>query len=114
MSETSHADPKPRKMSIAKVRSKKRTGKATAKRKKLEPIETFHCTDAGNAELLAQLYGDSLRYDHKQGRWLIWNNARHRWSEDKQGAVYILAKRAARFRAKAAANIDDEKRSEMT
>jgi putative DNA primase/helicase len=72
-----------------------------------------HRTDSGNAELFAYLCREIVRFDHKQGRWLIWNTDRSRWIEDKQGKVRILAKQAARYRAKAALNIgDDEKRKE--
>ncbi|MGD0908702.1 MAG: phage/plasmid primase, P4 family [Candidatus Acidiferrales bacterium] len=67
-----------------------------------------HRTDSGNAELFAALYGEKVLFDHKQGRWLIWNETRSRWLEDKQGKVRILAKRAARQRAKLALNIGDE------
>jgi putative DNA primase/helicase len=67
-------------------------------------------TDAGNAELFAALYGEKVRFDHKQGRWLIWNDTRSRWVEDKQRKVRILTKKAARYRAKAALNIGDEEK----
>jgi putative DNA primase/helicase len=66
-----------------------------------------HRTDSGNAELFAYLGREIVRFDHKQNRWLIWNQTRSRWIEDKQGKVRILAKTAARYRAEAALNIDD-------
>jgi putative DNA primase/helicase len=66
---------------------------------------TFPRTDAGNAELIAALYGEVLKYDHRRGRWLIWDKSRLRWEEDATGNVHILAKRAARSRAKGALNI---------
>jgi putative DNA primase/helicase len=68
----------------------------------------YPCSDAGNAELFAALYGDKVRFDHKQGRWLIWNETRHRWMEDKQSKMRILAKRVARYRMTAAWNIGDK------
>jgi putative DNA primase/helicase len=68
----------------------------------------FPCTDAGNAEMFAALYGAKVRYDHKQRRWLIWSATRNRWTEDKQVKVRILAKKAARQRAKAALRIGSE------
>lgn len=74
--------------------------------------QEFLCTDAGNAEMFAALYGEKVRFDHKQDRWLIWNETRSRWVEDKQGKVRILAKRAARHRARTAlsiANVDERK-----
>jgi len=53
-------------------------------------------SDSGNAELFAFLYRDSVRFDHKQGRWLLWEN--DRWAEDKQDKVRGLMKQAARRR----------------
>lgn len=53
-------------------------------------------TDAGNAELLASLYGEKLRFDHARKRWLIWNEKR--WQEDNQAQVLLKAKLAARYR----------------
>lgn len=69
------------------------------------------CTDAGNAELIAALYGETLRYDHKQGRWLIWNKRRSRWREDKSREIRGLAISAARKRRKFAAQITDTEKS---
>src|SRR3974377_436725 len=53
-------------------------------------------TDAGNAELFASLYGPNVRFDHKQGRWLIWDE--ERWSEDRTKRVHQLMKGTARLR----------------
>jgi putative DNA primase/helicase len=68
---------------------------------------SYSRSDAGNAELFAALYGDKVRFDHKQGRWLIWDEKRGRWYEDKRGEVRRLAKKAARCRAKGAVGISD-------
>lgn len=62
-------------------------------------------TDAGNAELFASLYGDRVRYDHRQGRWLIWDKC---WTEDSQNMVRNLAIKAARYRLRASSAISDE------
>jgi len=53
----------------------------------------FHSTDSGNAEVLAALYGDRLRYDHRRGRWLLW--AGHSWRTDADGEIDRLALAAA-------------------
>ena len=53
-------------------------------------------TDAGNAELLADLHGDALRYDHQHGRWLTW--AGQWWQEDPDGLPIRLAKETTRQR----------------
>ena len=81
----------------------------TPRKQKLYP-----CTDSGNAEMFAFLYGENVRFDHKQGRWLIWNRERLRWSEDKVGQLRTLMKATARYRRKIAfdlpADSDDCKR----
>ena len=84
--------------------------------KRKNGTQKFPRTDAGNAEMFADLRGESVRFDHKAGRWLIWDKARSRWTEDKQGKVRILAKKTARSRAKAALNIvnGDEKKREVS
>jgi putative DNA primase/helicase len=56
----------------------------------------FPLSDSGNAELFAARYGKCVRFDHKRGRWLLWENGH--WSEDKTGRVRQLMKLAARQR----------------
>ncbi len=67
----------------------------------------FPITDAGNAELLAQLFSDQIKYDHIRRRWYLW--AGHRWQSDGTLRIYQLAKEAARTRYHSAAAIEDEK-----
>ena len=64
-------------------------------------------TDTTNAELIAQLYGNRLRYDHLRGRWLTW--AGHYWQEDLDGEVYRLAVKTTRERYKRSVSIEDLK-----
>ncbi len=72
------------------------------------PPSEYPRTDAGNAELIAALFGDRLRYDHRRGRWLVW--AEHRWVEDPDGAPPRLALRAARLRYRDAEDLGDQAR----
>ncbi len=72
---------------------------------------TFPQTDSGQAELIASLYSDILRYDWRQGKWLLWT--KHYWKMDSDGAVLRLATKAARHRYKEAANIPDLKQREQ-
>ena len=72
------------------------------------PPSEYPCTDAGNAELIAALFGDRLRFDHRRGRWLVW--AEHRWIEDPNGAPPRVALRAARLRYRDAEDLDDPAR----
>jgi phage/plasmid-associated DNA primase len=67
---------------------------------------TFPCTDSGNAELFAAVCGNSVRYDHKRKRWLIWKASR--WIEDRQHKVTVAATGVARARARAAFNLENE------
>jgi putative DNA primase/helicase len=69
-------------------------------------VESFPRTDSGNAEMLADRYGHRLRYDHRQGRWLLWSA--HKWDRDRDGEIHRLAKDAARARYHAAADIPDD------
>jgi putative DNA primase/helicase len=65
----------------------------------------FNLTDSGNAEYLAHLHGNDLRYDHRRARWLLWQG--HRWQPDADAEVQRLAKAAMRERFKDAAALDD-------
>lgn len=65
----------------------------------------FVRSDAGNGEWFTRLYGDRLRYDHRRGRWLIWDG--HWWRDDELRAVRRLAKEAARQRYGRATEIAD-------
>lgn len=65
----------------------------------------LNLTDVGNAEMLALHYGQRLRYDHLQGRWLIWSE--HRWKPDTDGEIVRLAIDAIRERMKLAITIQD-------
>jgi putative DNA primase/helicase len=69
---------------------------------------TFARTDAGNAELFADRYGHRVRYDHRQGRWLIWDTRHRQWAEDAEEKVRIFAIQAARIRYRAALYVEDD------
>jgi putative DNA primase/helicase len=62
-------------------------------------------TDTANAEYMVSLHGDGVRYDHRLGRWLLWQG--HRWNEDLGDSVYRLAISSIRKRYSEAATIDD-------
>jgi putative DNA primase/helicase len=81
-----------------------------SKRKRKSKLP-FPCTDAGNAEYIADLFGDVLRYDHKQGRWLIWHKTGRRWREDNCSEIPEFAIAAARRRRRGAAKLADTDRS---
>jgi len=68
---------------------------------------TWPETDSGNAEMFAHLYGDSVRYDWRRERWLVWD--RHRWIPDATGELIRLSIKLARERAKQAAELTGER-----
>jgi putative DNA primase/helicase len=74
----------------------------TAKRARKNPL-SFPLTDSGNAELIAERFGDRLRFDHRRDRWLIWKGTY--WAEDGEGEIFRLAKEAARARLKSASKL---------
>lgn len=63
-------------------------------------------TDAGNAETMADLFGNTLRYDHRRRSWLIWKG--HRWERDKSGEIDRLALESVRTKEKKAAELTDQ------
>lgn len=65
----------------------------------------FPRSDAGNAELLAHLYGERVRYDHRQGKWYIWQG--QHWDEDIDGEIARLALETVRTRYREAERLDD-------
>ena len=73
-------------------------------------IDGFNLTDTGNAELIASLYGDKIRYDHKRGRWLVWGE--HRWIPDADESVKRIAIKCARKRYQQAVEIPDTRERE--
>lgn len=72
---------------------------------KKEPAAKVHRSDTGNATMLVNEYGDTLRYDHKRKRWLRWG--KHRWETNYDGHISRLAQKIAKKRYTQAANIQD-------
>ena len=67
--------------------------------------KSYPQTDAGNAELFAELNSLSLRYDHRRKKWLCWGG--HTWSLDSNGLIIRRARDAARRRLQDAESIED-------
>ncbi len=68
----------------------------TTPRPQLRPSRRFRCTDSGNAEMMASMFGHALRYNHSTGQWLIWRG--HWWAPDTNESVFRFAKQVARER----------------
>lgn len=73
---------------------------------KQRSINQFRQTDAGNAEWIAHLYGDRLRFNHARKYWLIFKGGH--WQVDDDGEVNRLAKLAARQRGKEAGQLEED------
>jgi putative DNA primase/helicase len=68
-------------------------------------LNALPLTDAGQAEAIALLYGDRLRYDHTRQKWLVWDSVR--WRLDSDGEAQRLAVKAARERLTASDRVAD-------
>jgi putative DNA primase/helicase len=67
-------------------------------------------TDMGNAEMFAEVYQNDARYNHKIGKWIVWENGR--WKVDTNSRIIAMAKKIPRLRyLKASENESDEERS---
>jgi putative DNA primase/helicase len=78
---------------------------------KYAPVVDVHRSDTGNATMLVNIYGDTLRYDHKRKRWLRWG--KHRWETNYDGHISRLAQEIARIRYSRAVAINDLKEREI-
>jgi putative DNA primase/helicase len=67
--------------------------------------DTFPLTEAGDAEFFASAFGDVIRYDHRLGRWLLFNG--HVWAPQTDGEVPRLTLEAMRARQRASVGIKD-------
>jgi putative DNA primase/helicase len=79
--------------------------KNNKKVKSLFPVEPQHLTDTTNAEKIVELFGNNLRFDHRQKRWLIWNG--NIWKPDITGNIYRFAIQSARQQYQDAVKIQD-------
>jgi putative DNA primase/helicase len=66
----------------------------------MSALVNFHTTDAGNAECMAALYRDKLRYCHTRDTWLKWDGIR--WRLVAGGEATVLVVKMVRARQEAA------------
>ena len=71
----------------------------------IDAAPTFALTDSGNAELFAHTWGDQVCFDHRRGRWLLFDG--QHWRPDEVGRLTIMAKDVARARYAAASKAED-------
>jgi len=66
----------------------------------------FPLSDMGNAEFFAAQHADTIRYDHRRDRWLVWHN--HSWRADDTAMILRAAKATARRRYEDAWDLEDD------
>ena len=69
-------------------------------------LEDYPLTETGQAESLALLYGDQMRFDQTSRKWHYWNGVY--WKEDRRGFTRRKVILAARARFASAKNFDDK------
>lgn len=62
--------------------------------------DPFKTTETGDAEFFASCMGELVRFDHRRGRWLVFDGSR--WAPQSDGEVDRLALEAIRARQRAA------------
>ena len=73
-------------------------------------LNKLNRSDAGNAEAIALLFGQKIRYNHTSGRWLIFNG--NIWEVDEKNEIKQFAVQAVRERLRASADINDTQKRE--
>ena len=86
-----------------------RTGKADpSKLEKLTDAERgqdYDMSDTGNAQLLAKLHSDNMRFNNTSKEWLVWNG--QYWGKDRKLQRYNFAEDVSQYRQKQAMSIKD-------
>jgi putative DNA primase/helicase len=72
------------------------------------PGDSINMTDWGNAKRLVAAHGDQVRFCKPLGHWLKWDG--RRWSPDRTGAIWRLAKDTVRRLGHEAADTEDDQR----
>lgn len=77
--------------------------------------ESYDHSDTGNAELLNDLYGEQLRYDHVTANWYQWIEGHHYWKQLLEGEIRQFAILTAKYRAMKAVHLEgDAAKSEFS
>jgi putative DNA primase/helicase len=75
---------------------------------KYEPAaDTFPLTESGDAESFADLYRDQVRYDHRQGRWLVSDETSGIWVPDPVERLTQMTIEMMRVRQRQSLILDD-------
>jgi putative DNA primase/helicase len=79
---------------------------AAANRARIQKLQSFQKTDAGNSDAFELLHGERFRWDHTKGKWFVWND--RYWAEDKDGEADRASLETARERLSAAVLIEHD------
>ena len=74
------------------------------------PGVNFPLTEAGDAEYFAQLNRETVRFDHRQGRWLVCENVSGIWVPDPVEQLTQMSVEMMRDRQRAALTLDGDKK----
>ena len=100
---------------LIKTAYKASTGNAKAQSQLMfkmagERSKEYPQSDAGNAQLLADTYGDIIRYENGKKIWYVWND--YYWEGDQKNKLNEYVKKVARKRQKNALILTDSKEKE--
>lgn len=73
----------------------------------MKKLHEIHLTDSGNARLIAALHGDRLRFDHRRGRWLLFQPGLW-WQGNLNAQVERIAAKIPSERIRLATDIEDQ------
>ena len=76
-----------------------------------QPLRSYRRTDVGNAQRLADMYGDRIRHCHPWGKDLAWDG--RRWRLDDRGQVVEWAKSTVKSIFREAAALEGDRRDEL-
>ena len=77
---------------------------------RVDPLIAEALTDASHAQRFAETYGVDIKYDHRRGHWLVYEDPC--WRIDNDGAIYRHALKFVRARQASALDIVDRKLKE--
>lgn len=76
-----------------------------------QPVLDQHpLTDTGNAERLASIHGENIRFVYGWRKWVVWDG--NRWAADDAGRIVELATNTVRAMYHAAGDIEDKQERE--
>jgi len=69
--------------------------------------QPYDLSDLGNAQILAELHSDKLKFNHTSGEWLIWNG--QYWEKDNRSNRYNYATDVSKYRQNKSIKLERDK-----